>query len=314
MFDLKNLLSAALVASLFFSASAAEARFGKSSSSSDSEKKEKKKDKEDRDDSSSRRVHDASPVRTHDASPVGSSRPRPPPPPPRERVVVVEPAPTYYVEPAPTYYVEPAPTYYVAPAPPPTSYAEPAQVVQPLPEPAPARKDSVYSPLRLGLESGPTGGGSRTHLSLALEGDRLGLDGRITGLVLGTDDGSAGTDTIAAASVHLTYAIVTEDRIRVRVEGGFTYAEAPELKVFGPSMGSSFEGRLTPHLDFELRLQATPFPYLQVDTQAALAVKFHPFALRAGWRTLLMDDAGLVDGEVHRDVFHGPFIGLGLFL
>ncbi|WP_224362705.1 hypothetical protein [Hyalangium versicolor] len=312
----KNLLFAALAASLFFSASEAEARFGKSSRSDDSEKKEEKKEKkkkEDRDDPPPRRVHDASavaPSRYHEASPVGSSRPRPPPPPPeppRERVIVVEPAPTYYVEPAPppSYYVEPAP-------PPPSYYVEPAPVVQAA-EVSGSRKDTIFSPLHMGFEGGPTDGGSRVNLFLALEGERLGLDGRLTGLSLATDDGSAGRDEIATLGLHLTYAIVAQEKVRLRLEGGFTYAEAPELKVFGPSIGGSFEGRLSPHLDFEMRLQATPFPYRQVDGQAALALKYMPFAFRAGWRTLLLNDAGYVDGVEHQDIFNGPFLGMGLF-
>jgi hypothetical protein len=112
--------------------------------------------------------------------------------------------------------------------------------------------------------------------------------------------------------VHLTWAVIAQERLRLRLEAGFSYAGAPELQVYAPSLGSSFEGRLGPNLDFEARLQVTPFPYQQVDAQAALALKLYPFALRGGWRTLMMDDAGLVDGESHRDLFNGPFVGLGL--
>jgi hypothetical protein len=112
---------------------------------------------------------------------------------------------------------------------------------------------------------------------------------------------------------HLTYALVTQERVRWRVEGGVSMASAPDLKVVGPSLGTSFDARLARPLDLELRLQATPFPYRQVDAQAALALKSYPWVVRAGWRTLVLDDAGLVDGVVHRDVFNGPFVGAGLF-
>lgn len=300
MFAPKNLLCAALAAGLFFSASNAEARFGKRSNSSDSEQKEeKKKNKEERHDAPAPRVHDASPVSsggTHDASPVGSSRPppsRPPPPPPQ--VVVVEPAPEYYAPPPPGYYVSPVPNY-VAPA---------EEVSTP-------RKNTLYSPLRLSLEAGPSGGGARMNLSLAIEGEQLGLEGRVTGLALPTDDGSGGSDSITVTGVHLTYALVAQERLRWRVEAGFSSAHAPDLIVYGPSLGTSFEARLAGPLDFELRLQGTAFPYRQADAQAALALKLNPWVIRAGWRTLLLDDAGLVDGEVHRDVFSGPFAGVGL--
>jgi hypothetical protein len=295
--DLKNLLCAALAASLLFSASEAEARFGKrSSDSSDSDKKEEKKEKKEkkeRHEAPAPRVHDASaatPSRTHDASPVGSSRP-PPPPPQRapERVVVVEPA-----YPPPSYYVEPVPVH------------QPPEVYAP-------RKDTIYSTLRLGLGVGSMGGGYGLDLLLAFEGERLGLDGRVTGLALPTDDGSEGSDTISLAGAHLTYALVAQERMRWRVEGGISMAQAPDLKVVGPSLGTSFDARLARPLDLELRLQGTPFPYRQIDAQAALALKSYPWVVRAGWRTLLLDDAGLVDGEVHRDVFNGPFLGFGLF-
>ncbi|HVG59895.1 MAG TPA: hypothetical protein VNA24_15170 [Hyalangium sp.] len=295
MLDLRNLLCAALAASLLFSASEAEARFGKrSSNSSDSDKKEeekkKKKKEEERNEAPPPRVHAASPVtpsRTHSASPVGSSRPPPPPPP--ERVVVVEPA-----YPPPSYYVEPVPVH------------RPTEVYAP-------RKDTIHSALRLGLGVGSLGGGYGLDLSLAFEGERLGLDGRVTGLALPTDDGTEGSDTLSLAGAHLTYALLTQERVRWRVEGGLTMAQAPDLKVVGPSLGTSFDARLARPLDLELRLQATPFPYRQLDAQAALALKGYPWVVRAGWRTLLLDDAGLVDGEVHRDVFNGPFLGFGLF-
>ena len=79
MLDLKNLLCAALGASLLFSASSAEARFGKHSDSSDSDKdkKEDKKHEERHDSPPPSHVHDASavtPSQVHEASPVGSRR------------------------------------------------------------------------------------------------------------------------------------------------------------------------------------------------------------------------------------------------
>ena len=302
MFAARNLLCAALAAGLFFSASDAEARFGKRSNSSDSEQKEEKKkkdsDKEERHDAPAPRVHDASPVssgRTHDASPVGSSRPPPPPPPPR--VVVVEPAPE------PEYYAPPPPSYYVSPSR--TTSLPPKRSAPRARTPSSARCAWAW---REGLRVEARG----LNLSLAIEGEQVGLEGRVTGLALPTDDGSGGSDSITVTGVHLTYALVAQDRLRWRVEAGFTSAHAPDLTVYGPSLGTSFEARLGNPLDFELRLQGTPFPYRQVDAQAALALKLNPWVLRAGWRTLLLDDAGLVDGEVHRDVFSGPFVGAGL--
>ncbi|MFL5345672.1 MAG: hypothetical protein ACJ8AT_12830 [Hyalangium sp.] len=316
MLDLKNLLCAALAAGLFFSASNAEARFGKQSDSSDSDKKEEKKESkhEERHESPPSHVHDASavaPSRVHDATPVGTSRPPPPPPEsPGERVIVVEPAPppVYYVEPAPppSYYGEPPP-------PPPGYYGEPPPVGPPPPEVYTPRTDSIANSLRLGIDGGPMGGGVGVNLFLTFEGERLGLDGRVTGLALPTDDGTDGSDEISVARVHLTYALVAQDHLRWRVEAGFSSAKAPDLEVFGPSLGTSLEARVGGPLNLELSLQGTPFPYRQVDTHAALALRAYPFVFRAGWRTLLLDDAGLVDGVEHQDILSGPFAGIGLF-
>lgn len=311
MLDLKNLLCAALAAGLFFSASNAEARFGKSSDSSDSDKKEEKKEShhEDRHESPPSHVHDASavtPSRVHDATPVETSRPPPPPPEHhRDRVIVVEPAPS------PDYYVEPG--YYVEPPPPPSGYyGEPPPVSQPPPEVSTPQNPNAVS-LRLGFDAGPMGGGVQGNFFLAFEGERVGLDGSVTGLALPTDDGTDGTDEITVTRAHLTYALIAQEHLRWRVEAGLSSAHAPDLEVVGPSLGTSLVARLGGPLDLELSLQGTPVPYRQVDTHAALALKAYPFVFRAGWRTLLLNDAGLVDGVEHQDVFSGPFAGAGLF-
>jgi len=306
MLTLKNLLCAALAASLLLPAAEAEARFGKRSTSSDSdkEKKEKKEKKNDDDDDedekqekrSSGRAHDASAVgsdsgRVHDASPVDSS---PPPPPDRhpDTVIIVE--------------QPPPPGYYVAPA--------PAYVAPPPPEPYVPRKDSVHYNMRLALGGGPLGGGAGVDLMLAFEGEQMGVDGRILGLSLPTDDGTEGSDGLTVAGAHITYALVGTDRLRLRLEGGVTTARAPDISFVGPSLASSFDARLLPSIDFESRVQVTPFPYRQLDAQGGLAYKPYPWAIRAGWRALMLDDAGRVDGVVHRDFFNGPFISFGLFL
>jgi hypothetical protein len=74
----------------------------------------------------------------------------------------------------------------------------------------------------------------------------------------------------------------------------------------------SAEACIAGPLDVEARMQVTPFPYRQVDASAALALHLGALVLRGGYRGLVLDDAGHVDGVVHRDGFHGPFFGLGL--
>ncbi len=285
----RNVLLAAAVAGLIFSSTEAEARFGKRSSSK-SEKKESKS-----------KVHDASAVGhespgSDDDDEEESYSPPPRPQPRRSSVVIVDPPP------ARTYYVASTSSAEVVHQD--TSAAPVAQVS--------ATPEKLNSNIRLGVDGAAMGGGTAVNLFLAFEGERMGLDLRGTGLTLPTDDGTAGTDTISLASAHLTYALVARDNLRLRVEGGMSGAQAPDLTVAGPSIALSLEGCMTERLDLELRAQATPFPFQQLDAQAAVALRLQALVLRGGWRGLYLNDNGLVDGEEHADAFGGPFLGLGL--
>ncbi|HVG59894.1 MAG TPA: hypothetical protein VNA24_15165 [Hyalangium sp.] len=285
---LRNVLFAATVVGLIFSTSEAEARFGKRSSSSSSDSKKENK--------------------VHEASAVGQEPPASlddddeeetysPPPRPSTDVVIVSPPP------AQTYYV--ASTSSVEVVPQDTSSGAPVAQVSAAPE-------KLNSNIRLGADGAALGGGSALHLFLAFEGDRMGLDLRGTGLTLPTDDGTSGTDSITLGSVHFTYALIARDNLRVRLEGGLSGARAPDLSVTGPSIALSMEGCLTQRVDLELRAQATPFPFQQLDAQAGVALRFQALVLRTGWRGLYLNDNGLVDDVEHADAFGGPFLGLGL--
>lgn len=294
MSTLRNVLFAATVVGLAFSASEAEARFGKrSSSSSSSSKKESK-------------VHEASAVGEDPPSSIDEDDEEeeetytPPPRPSSSHVVIVSPPPveTYYVASESSAEAIPQDASSSAPQ------APVAQVS--------ATPEKLNSNIRLGADGAAMGGGSALHLFLAFEGDRMGLDLRGTGLTLPTDDGTPGTDSITLGSIHLTYALVARDNLRVRLEGGLSGAQAPDLSVAGPSIALSMEGCLTQRLDLELRAQATPFPFQQLDAQAAVALRLQALVLRGGWRGLYLNDMGLVDGVEHADAFGGPFVGLGL--
>lgn len=180
--------------------------------------------------------------------------------------------------------------------------------------PPEVRTSSPSAPLtlRLGAEGSLMGSGSGMNLSLGIEGERMGVDGRLMMIGLPTDDGTPGTDDIALMSAHLTYALVAHDRMRLRLEGGLSLANAPDMTAAGPSIALSFEACLAGPLDVELRAQATPFPYRQLDAQAGLALHLHALVIRGGWRGIFLDDAGLVDGITHQDAFGGPYLGLGL--
>lgn len=166
---------------------------------------------------------------------------------------------------------------------------------------------------RVGLQGGPLNqGGGGADLFLGLEGRRFGVDLRVTGLGLPTDDGTSGSDSITLTQSHLTWALISHERARLRAEAGVSTAHAPDITFVGPSFGASLEACIAGPLDLEARLQVTPFPYRQVDASAALALKLGAIVLRGGYRGMVLDDAGYVDGVSHVDTFHGPFLGLGL--
>ncbi|WP_224361755.1 hypothetical protein [Hyalangium versicolor] len=167
---------------------------------------------------------------------------------------------------------------------------------------------------RTGIQGGPMNddSGSNVDFFLGLEGYRFGVDGMLTGLALDADDGSSGTDSISLLEAHLTWALVVQPRARLRIEAGLSSASAPEASWVGFSMAASGEACLLGPLDFEARMQITPFPYRQFDASAALALHLGGLVLRGGYRGLVLDDAGLLDGVAHRDVLGGPFAGLGL--
>ena len=137
------------------------------------------------------------------------------------------------------------------------------------------------------------------------------MDARAIGLLLPTDDGTQGTDSITLMNLHLTYALIATEKARLRIEGGISTAHAPDLTALGPSIALSLDACLVGNLDLELRAQGTPYPYRQLDTQAGLALHLNALVLRGGWRGLYLNDMGWVDDVVHEDAFGGPFLGLG---
>ncbi|NTX11050.1 hypothetical protein HUA76_09655 [Myxococcus sp. CA056] len=176
------------------------------------------------------------------------------------------------------------------------------------------RQERHAAPLsfRVGFQAGPVNSGGAGDLFIGLEGRRFGVDARITGISVDADDGTDASDSITLVEAHLTWALVSLERVRLRVEAGVSTANAPDIAFVGPSLGMSLEACLAGPLDFEARAQMTPFPYRQVDASAALALHLGALVLRGGYRGMVLDDAGHVDGVVHRDGFHGPFFGLGL--
>lgn len=312
---LRQLLCTSLASSLFFTAGTAEARFGKRSDSSSSDK-----------------VHDASPVGSSNSgsssggsssgggSYSGSSSVS-------DTVntvgaildilhFVADTAAAVQSHETTTYYET---TRYEAPnAPvelepghqPIYPYGREPVVEQQRQQPEVRNRNPLM--FRLGVEGQALGAGSSAGVNVGIEGERWGVAAAVTGLRLPTDDGTAGEDKIDLFSAHLTFALYTSDHARLRLEGGLASAKAPDVTFAGPSFALSFERCLFGALDLEGRGQIVPVPYVQVDTQAGLALHLNAVTLRTGWRFQLLDDRGVVDGVVHRDFFSGPYAGIGL--
>jgi hypothetical protein len=155
-------------------------------------------------------------------------------------------------------------------------------------------------------------GGGAGGVSGTLEGARWGLDARTLLLVLPTEDGTSDADGILLAAAHLTYSLVAEDWMRLRLQAGVNGVMAPDLSAWGPGLGASMELCVLGPLDLEARANVIPFPFAQLDAQAGLALRFPRWSVRAGVRRLVLDDRGLVDGTAHVDRFTGPYVGLAM--
>jgi len=121
-----------------------------------------------------------------------------------------------------------------------------------------------------------------------------------------------GVDLLQQAQARLTYAFLTGRYGRLRAEVGADAVFASDLIVVGPSLGLNGTLWVGGPVALEGTVLVTPLPFWQLDYRAGLAVGLGPVGLRAGWRTQVLDDRGLVDGVVHRDVFMGPYVGASI--
>lgn len=113
-------------------------------------------------------------------------------------------------------------------------------------------------------------------------------------------------------SARVTMAFLSGKYGRLRAELGGTAVFSPTWRSVGVTGGLS--GSLWVGGPFALEGSAlvTPWPYLQYDYRAGLAVGAGPVGFRAGWRTEVIDDRGVVDGVVHRTTMMGPYVGVSL--
>jgi hypothetical protein len=164
---------------------------------------------------------------------------------------------------------------------------------------------------RLGLDAQSVRSGGGLGLAFGLEEERWGISARMTSLSLRTQDG-LDPARLHVGTAHVTFAAAVSHKGRLRLEGGAAVTRAPGVTFVGPSLAMSFERCLLGELDLEGSAQWVPFPQLQLDAQLGVALHLGPLAFRAGWRGLVINDRGYVNGTPRGDAFGGPFAGLGL--
>jgi hypothetical protein len=156
--------------------------------------------------------------------------------------------------------------------------------------------------------------GYAVGLGLQADGEKLGFGIKLNMFDLATDDGSPGRDSISLLALKPSVLLVSNDNVRVRLSGGLDVAFAPDATFLGPGVGASTLLRLVGPLKLEASANWTPLPFTQLSGDAGVAVELGMVRLRGGYRATYLSDQGRVDGEVHRDVFAGPYAGLALVL
>lgn len=144
-----------------------------------------------------------------------------------------------------------------------------------------------------------------------IEGERLGVNVTAQHLSVAADDGTQSNDTLQQLSAKLSYALIAGPRGRLRAELGADLIFATDVILLGPTLGFSGTLWLVGPLAFEASLYGSFYPFYQLDGRAGLVIGAGAVGLRLGWRTQLLDDRGVVDGVAHRDIFMGPYAGLG---
>lgn len=148
-------------------------------------------------------------------------------------------------------------------------------------------------------------------LNASFEGEQFGVTLTGQNIAVKNQEGP-GFDTIQQMQARITWAFLSGKYGRLRAELGGDGLFAQNLTVIAPTGGFSGTVWVGGPVAIEGSVLVTPWPITQIDYRAGLALGLGGFGLRAGWRTQVLDDRGVVDGEVHRDVFMGPYIGASI--
>jgi hypothetical protein len=171
---------------------------------------------------------------------------------------------------------------------------------------------NVRTALMTEVQGFTSGDGGLLSFGMLIEGVQWGVDvdGRL--IEVATDDGTAGTDSLRLLNGAVTWTLFGDRTSRIRLEGGFAVAFAPDVTVVSPQVGVSMGFGFGGSWGVEGLVRASLVPHTQVEWSAGMSYAMGPLGVRAGWRRIFLDDRGIVDGVAHQDVFAGPYVGLGL--
>lgn len=210
----------------------------------------------------------------------------------------------------PSYY-----GYFVAPPPPVIAYGDEVDRVPPMDD-EPSEPPLLVSTM---VDGDATFAGDTSMLGARalFEGQRFGVSLAYTGVLSPTTDGTSGIDVFHLAQAHLTYALITTPRGRIRAEVGAHLASAPDVTFLAPGIGVSAALRLFGGFGMETRLFGNVFPYTQLDARAGLVWSGRVVSVMGGVRALYLNDNGALGaanaGDTS-DFFVGPYLGLALAL
>lgn len=164
----------------------------------------------------------------------------------------------------------------------------------------------------LGVDAFAHGLGGSLGLNMAVEGQRWGLNGQYSSLFYASDFGGLDPSTTSLYDLRLSYALISGQHGRLRLEGGVSGVVAPDLATLGPDAGVSVALGLVGPVGVEAAAHATVLPHQRYDWNAGLTLALGHVGLRAGWKQLRLDDNGLTEqGVRYVDDFSGPYFGVG---
>lgn len=181
--------------------------------------------------------------------------------------------------------------------------------------------DRIYT--RLSLYGAGQTDGYVAGVSLNIEGRSTGFDLDVSALEKEAVTGplrDRGTEPISWNTAHLTWAILSERSVQLRVETGASMLSLPASDftaqqpwrgktIIGPDVGLSGQIGLLGPFGIEGHAWLTPFPVRTADSFLGLALHDGPIGMHAGWRSI--DVAGRMN-DAPKVSFSGPEVALVL--